>query len=391
MPGPAPARSSLASAFLAKLGKTKLMVGADMNEQVAESAPFDARYLYIAGGLADGNGTCSSCASGCTAKGVSCANTAGCGWWACWQDVSLPPGKYLRDFLDKAQANNQLPMLTYYELLQTGTAAEGSPEVVELNDVALMTRYYNDWRFVLQQVGTRTALMHIEPDLWGYAEKLNPDPHRQPAAVARANPTDCASQEESVAGFGRCLISMVRKYAPNAKVGLHASGWATGADATENRNPSFDVAADGRKVADFLLECGAGESDYVVLYVSDRDAGWRRAQGAANPFWDATGATLPNFKQAFAWGKAVTERMMLPSLWWSIPLGNMSLPNVVNRWQDNKLDYFFAHAAEVAASNAFGMLFGSGEVNQTNPSTDGGNLVMQVRTLAAAGGQAVCR
>jgi hypothetical protein len=83
--------------------------------------------------------------------------------------------------------------------------------------------------------------------------------------------------------------------------------------------------------------------------------------------------------------------MMLPSLWWSIPLGNMSLPNVANSWQDNKLDYFFAHAAEVAASNAFGMLFGSGETHQTNPSTDGGNLVSQVKRLAAAGGQAACR
>src|SRR5205085_12002958 len=140
---------------------------------------------------------------------------------------------------------------------------------------------------LLQQLGSRAALLHIEPDLWGYAEKANSDPHQVAAAVSRANSADCAGQEDSVAGLGRCLIGMVRKYAPNAKVGLHASSWGTGIDTHENTNPSFDIQGEAQKLADFLLACGAGDSDYVVVEASDRDAGYYRSLGK-NAFWDAT-------------------------------------------------------------------------------------------------------
>jgi hypothetical protein len=221
----------MASPLLSQLDKSKLLVGADMTDAVAASARFDVRSMYLAGGLADGAGTCASCASGCSAAGKSCANSAGgCGWWGCWQDDSIAPGKYVRDLLNKTLEMGQLPMVTYYELLQTSQVAEGSPEVAALANAALMTRYFNDWRFLLQQLGSRAALLHIEPDLWGFAEKSGSDPHKLAAAVSHANATDCSAQEDSVAGLGRCLIGMVRKYAPNAKVGLQASAWGTGID-----------------------------------------------------------------------------------------------------------------------------------------------------------------
>jgi hypothetical protein len=99
---------------------------------------------------------------------------------------------------------------------------------------------------------------------------------------------------------------------------------------------------------------------------------------------------LPNFHQAFTWTQALTERMGKPALWWQLPLGNMSLPNVVHEWQDNRVDYFFSHPAEVARTNAFGMVFGAGEARQTNPSTDHLNFVTKVQQLVAAGGQGAC-
>jgi hypothetical protein len=392
--GVTPAASCIATPLLQQLGMvggTKLLVGADMTDSVAEQAPFAIRYLYLAGGLADGTGTCNSCTIGCTAAGASCGNSsAACGWWGCWQDLSLSPGQYVRDLIAKTKATGQLPMITYYELLQTSRVVEGDAEVtVAVRDVALMTRFFNDWRFVLLQIGTSPALLHVEPDFWGYAEKLNQDPHQLPAAVATANPVDCLGQENSVAGMGRCLIAMVRKYAPKAKVGLHGSGWGTGTDAISNRNPLLDVAAEGRRLADFLLACGGGEADFVGIDLADRDAGFERTLGI-DTFWDVTNATLPNFLQAFAWARALTERLGRPALWWQLPLGNMSLPDVDRAWQDNKLDYFFSHTADVARTNAFGLVFGAGEVRQTNPSTDHGNLISKVQGLSAAGGQLAC-
>ncbi|HEY6051733.1 MAG TPA: hypothetical protein VIZ58_10820, partial [Thermoanaerobaculia bacterium] len=128
-----------------------------MEDSIAELARFDIRYLYLAGGLADGSGPCSSCGSGCTG-----------GWWGCWQDASLPPGQYLRTLIAKTQAipktqdGGQVPLITYYELLQTSKVAEGSAEIAALRDATLMARYFKDWRFVLQQIGTVSALLHIE-------------------------------------------------------------------------------------------------------------------------------------------------------------------------------------------------------------------------------------
>jgi hypothetical protein len=366
------------------------MVGADMSAAVAESAPFDVRSMYLAGGVADGTGICSSCASGCTSEGVSCASSAGCGWWGCWQDISESPGQYVRDFVDATASKRQLPMITYYELLHTSRVQEGAPEVFALGDIALMTRYFNDWRFLLHQIGGRPALLHLEPDLWGYAEQLNPDPHKLAAAVASANAADCAGHENSIAGLGRCLIAMVRKYAPGAKVGLHASPWGTSRDTVSNRDPSLDVAAEAEKLGNFLAACGAGDADFVVVEASDRDAGYEQSRGNRT-FWDATNVALPNFHQAFRWAQALTERLSKPALWWQLPLGNMAQPNTVTHWQDNRVDYFFQHSDEVAATNAFGMVFGAGESQQTNPSTDGGNLVAKVRALEAGGGQEVCR
>ena len=99
-----------------------------MDDAAAASAPFDLRYLYLAGG------------------GLPSATTAGCSgasgdWWGCWQDAALPPGQYVKDFVAKSAARAQLPLVTYYELLQASGASEGAGEVTATNDAALMASF----------------------------------------------------------------------------------------------------------------------------------------------------------------------------------------------------------------------------------------------------------
>jgi len=387
----ASASTCLVGDLLDGVGRDHLLVGASMSDAVAESAPFDLRYVYLSGGLFDGSGPCSSCASGCTAGGQSCANSNpnGCAWWGCWQYDQDPPGAYVRDFVAGEQALGQIPMLTYYEILQSSGASEGAGEVAAAANVALMGRYLADWRFVLQSIGQSVAFLHVEPDFWGFAEQVDDDPHAIPAAVASANPTDCTGQENSIAGLGRCMIAMVRKYAPNARVGLHGSGWATKIDVLLNQSPTLDVAGEADKLGAFLVGCGADQADFVVVDASDRDAGYYTSIGR-DTWWDASNTTLPDFVQAFAWSRALAERVGRPVVWWQLPVGNMSLPNVSTEWQDNRVDSFFAHTDELAASDAAAIAFGAGASGQTTPSTDGGNLVAKTQAYAAAGGQAAC-
>jgi hypothetical protein len=381
----------LGASLLSSLGKSTLMVGASMQDATAKAAPFDLRYLYLSGGFFDGNSPCASCASNCTAGGNTCSNSGGgCAWWGCWQYDQDPPGAYARNFFSTAQGDGQIPMITYYQILQASGVSEGAPEVTQAaTDAAFMTRYFADWRFLLQQIGSAVVLLHIEPDFWGYAEQTGQGPHALAAAVATANPTDCASEENSIAGFGRCLISMVRKYAPNARVGLHASAWSTNVDVAENTNASFDVAAEAQKTAAFLGACGADVSDFLVVEASDRDAGYYQSIGR-NSWWDATNQTLPDFHQDFAWLTALSEAANVPLIDWQLPVGNMSLPNQTNAWKDNRVDYFFAHTGELAATHMVGFAFGAGAGGQTTPETDNGNLVAKTNAYRQAGGQKLC-
>lgn len=379
----------MASRFLGSVGKDRLLVGASMEDTTAAQAPFDVRYLYLAGGLFDSSDACTSCTSGCATNGTSCAN-GGCGWWGCWQDVSLSPGEYARSFIRRAKQNNQLPFITYYEQLHTSRAGEGQQQVTALNNTAVMGRYFADWRFLLKQLGSERVLLHIEPDLWGYLQYFsNSNARSVPVAVASANAVDCAGQENNAAGLGRCMIAMVRKYAPNAKVGLHASAWATRIDVSQNKDAAFDVVAEANKVADFLKDVGAAEGDFIVVEASDRDAGYYETQGRQS-WWDATDTTLPHFRQAFTWVRALSERLGKPNFWWQLPVGNMALPNRTNQWRDNRVDYFFAHTSELATAHGVGFAFGAGAGGQTTPETDNGNLVAKVRAYQQAGGQTAC-
>ena len=382
--------SCMGATFLSSLGKSTVMIGATMEDATANSAPFDGRYLYLSGGFFDGTDPCSSCATACTSNGTSCANTAGCGWWGCWQWDQDPPGQYVVTLISttkaatyNGQAHPQTPMFTYYEVLQASGVSEGAAEAGALNNQAFLHKYFADFRLVLQKIGTNQALLHIEPDFWGYVEQAGSDPHALPAPVTGANPTDCGSVENSVAGVARCLIAMTRKYASNAKIGLHASGWATNMDVLSNSSASFNVVGEGTKLGNYLVALGAREGDFIVADMSDRDAGYYQKQGR-NTWWDATNATLPNFHQAFTWAKAVSDTVGKPIIWWQIPIGNMSQNNTANHYQDNRVDYLFAHLDEVVAANGVGLFFGAGDGQQTTAETDGGNLVAKVKAYATA-------
>jgi len=399
------AGSCIGSSMLSKLGKNRLLVGVSTSDAAAAMAPFDLRYIYISGGLFDSPTPCTACGSSCTAAGKVCTN--GCAWWGCY---NTPPGMYAGYFMQAAAKPSpaQVPMFTYYELLQTAQAtftnfAEGAAEVTQAaTSTALMTRYYADWRFLLQQIGQNKALLHIEPDFWGYARQAG-SPTALAAAVASANPTDCGSLPNTIAGMGQCLISMVRKYAPNALVGLSSSAW----NVASNTNKSVDVTTDAKAVATFLAACGQGGADFVVVETSDRDAGYYQIVKGTNNWWDATDTTLPNYAQDLAWVKALTEALGTPALYWQTPVGNASQNNTTDHYQDNRVDYFFggsaagvqsaapttvpAHWSALAAAHVIGVAFGAGAGEQTTPETDGGYLVSKTKAYVSAGGQPLCQ
>ncbi|MBI5721486.1 MAG: hypothetical protein HZC37_27765 [Burkholderiales bacterium] len=350
------------------MGRDSLMIGATMEDATAAAAPFDARYRYLAGGIRPA-GTCTAtCAPDCA------------DWWGCWQDPALPPGQYLLDHLRttaaaawQGSARPQMPVITYYEILQSLQVAEGAAEVAAVNDAAFLGRYLDDWRFLLQRIGDARVMLHIEPDFWGFVRQVNENPHAVPAPVAQANPTDCSAHENSMAGLARCMIAMTRKYAPMAAVGLHASPW------------DYTVAGDGAAVSAFMVALGAADGDFVVTDPADRDAGYYSSLGQDRWWTDASAA------QYLAWSRQVADGVGRPTVIWQVPLGNMAQNNTRNHWQDTRLDYLFAHLREVALAGIVALLFGAGMPDQTTPESDGGNLVARTTANWRAGGTALCQ
>jgi hypothetical protein len=389
----------IGSSLLSAVGKDRLMVGVSLSsdsDPVGTEAPFDLRYVYISGGLFTSPTPCTACGSSCSSS-----------WWGCY---NTPPGMYATYFMQAAAATSppQIPMFTYYELLQTADAtftgfAEGTAEVTQAaTSVSLMTRYFNDWRFLLRQIGQTQAFLHIEPDFWGYVRQAG-DPTTLAAAVATANPTDCASLPNTIAGMGQCMIKMVRTYAPKAFVGLQASAWNIAGNSTSG----VDVTTDATQVAAVLAACGQSSADFVVVETSDRDAGYYQIVEMADKWWDPTDATLPNYQQDLTWIKALTEALGTPALYWQTPLGNANQNNMTNHYQDNRVDYFFggsaaqvesgtpvtvpSHWSELAASHVIGVAFGAGASGPTTPDTDGGYLVSKTKAYVSGGGQALCQ
>jgi hypothetical protein len=390
----------LGSSLLTALGKQRLMIGVSTDNTTAAEAPFDLHYIYISGGVFDSAAPCTTCDATCTAAGKSCAS-GGCGWWGCYDS---PPGAYASDFISSCAGFTPaaIPMFTYYEIFQTaqGTFSnfqQGTPEVTQAAvSTSLMTRYFADWRFLLQQIGQGVAFLHIEPDFWGFARQAG-SATALPAAVASANPTDCGSLPNTIAGMGQCMISMVRKYAPHAFVGLSASAW----NIATNTDKSVDPTTDATQAASFLAACGQSSADFIVVETSDRDAGYYQSIGQ-DTWWDPTNTNLPDFDQDITWVQALTEALGTPALYWQTPLGNAT-----TTYEDNRVDYFFggnaaqvdsgppvmvpSHWSQLAAAHVIGAAFGAGTTGQTTPATDGNNLINKTKAYVAAGGQALCQ
>ena len=360
-----------AAAAGAKLGVSQLLVGGSMDDADFALAPFDLRYRYVSGNVPSG-GPCASCASGCFVDGQSCDNNNGCAWWGCWQYDQDPPGRFVADFLSNAAAAGAVPMITQYIWFSVAGNVEGGPEVAALTDGSRVSAFLADHRFlcsVMAEDPSIPAILHLEPDLWGYGEQISADPESIPAAVSAAAAPECAGLPDTFAGLARCMLAIARAEAPNVLVGFHASAWGAGADALTNSDPGFDLSGHAQQTADFLSALGAGDADLVVVEMSDRDAGFN------NRWWDDSDATLPNFSQAIAWVQALGEALELAPLWWQVPYGHMALENQCDRYQDNRVDYFFDHAQAFADGGALGMAFGAGAGCMTTPASDDGHFV----------------
>ncbi|MBC3930504.1 hypothetical protein [Undibacterium curvum] len=303
-----------------------------------------------------------------------------------WVGWNSPTGAYASMVASDAASLGAVPMYTLYQM-----ASQGDGNTTWLTDTTLMTQYWNNVRTLFQKIQAtgKPALVNVEPDFWGYIQRIynasgvitayQTEPGRVAIAVASANSSECNTQPNTAVGMVSCMISMARNYAPNAYLGFPPSGFP-------------DLLA---QEPAFMQKLGAGKADFVVMQTSDRDAGCylsnavdcRSAGGTGDisqTYWDTS-----NFQWAFsqaaqyssgsynAAGVYTPPVYSLPLIWWQTPMGTPAAANgtgtasaTASPWRDNRMDYFLNNPAQLTAMNTFAVVFGSGAASQTNLSND---------------------
>ncbi len=287
-----------------------------------------------------------------------------------WPDYD-PGGTFVTKIAANAVQRGVVPMFTLYQ-----AAARGETRMDVLADQDFMTRYWYGVRLLFEKLREldRPAMVHLEPDFWGFAQqaaRLTGEPSDVRAIVGTLV-SECADLPADVSGMGRCILRLARDRAPKVAVGFHASG--------------FGAIGRPKRVAKFLGQCGALEADFVVVDALDRDAGCFEAgdpycqRSELAVYWDEKNERSPSFREHFEWARTIHERLGLPVLWWQVPLGVPSdIPGgTPKRYRDNRVRYFFDHTDELEEAGGFGAAFGVGAPNQTDITTDGGQFARAV-------------
>ena len=295
-------------------------------------ARVDARYQYLAGGVNTGHG------------------------WATWN----PDGTFASSYVRESLAAHVIPVLTYYQLLQSSDAAGGSEQardLAHLRDASLMRAYWRDFSLLLRRVasaaGRHLAIIHVEPDLWGYLEQA------RATGLARS--------------FARHLVALRDRLAPHVLLAWHLSVWGTDEDPTYSKPSVAHMDVLAARSAAFYKSLHV-RFDLVFNDVTDRDAGFYRViEGNPQTAWSAA-----DFHRHDVYIAGFVRRTHLPVVLWQLPLGDSFENDTWDHFRDNRLQWWFGggassrHLLATARAGVIGFLFGAGADGNTTPQTDHG-------------------
>ena len=268
-----------------------------------------------------------------------------------------------------------------------------------------MTRYYADWRFLLQQIGqSERAPPHRARLLGLRAARRAPDVarrrrrQRQPDRLRRRCPN-------TIAGMGQCMISDGPQVRAERAGGAHASAWDEH-DVAGNTNKSVDVATDAKS---------RGRVSGGLRAEQRRLRGRRDQRPGRRLLPDRRGRTAGGTRRhrrcpttrRIRLGEGADRGAGKPALYWQTPVGNASQNNTADHYQDNRVDYFFggsaagsrarppttvpAHWSALGAAHVIGVAFGAGEGTRPCPRPTAATWSPKTKAYVSAGGQPLCQ
>jgi hypothetical protein len=293
------------------------------------AAPFRFRYQYLAGGVNTGHG------------------------WATWN----PGGSFVSMYVADSAARGIVPVFSYYMLLQSkpGGADEAAADLGNLRNAATMRAYWEDLELFFRRAEAKgTVVLHLEPDLWGYAEQAARGDDARTVPVTGVG---------SVAGFARRIVGLRDRLAPNVLLAWHLSGWGTKEDILYSKPPLAHVDELARRAARFYRSLGAA-FDLVFTDESDRDAAFKeKIYGDGGKSWWSAGDYRRHVRFLATFSRESRKRVVV----WQIPLGNTLMRAQDNSWghfQDNHVQTVLggsrAQLRAYAQAGVIAFLFGGG-------------------------------
>jgi hypothetical protein len=345
--------------------------------------------------------------------------------WTTWANGN---GSYALQYARRDALHGFIPVFSYYQLFQSNgscnSCSEARKDLSNLNNVSTMASFYRDFRLLMQRLGSgtyggvtgfgRTAIVHVEPDLSGYAEQavLDNAAHCFGFCVAQGNsPADLRASVASSGlgvlsgypntyqGFNWALLHLRDLYAPHVLLAFHVSGWATGPDVNGDTSTTMNAATLGKTAGSFAARSGITEANHPVGLsrwnlifndVANHDA------GNGGRWWDRDNRTFPNFSrwETYIYNvSAVSTRRVVV---WQVPMGNQYFDtenDSTGHTQDNRAEYFFAHIGQLVNNGLIGMIFGTGtdgNTSVTDPERDGVKNYPSFCTAAGVSSGVVC-
>jgi hypothetical protein len=204
-----------------------------------------------------------------------------------------------------------VPVFTFYQLLQIGQNAgvtgASEAEIVRqvLADPDLMRTYFDNFVFVLETLAALDppSLLHVEPDsfgfmMWAMGVEGNDDATSIAVQVAGSGHPDLGAFADNASGFGHALVALRDAYAPEVRLGWHASNFRAG---------QFPEVVTGFYGA-------MGDWDVLVSehpHLEPDELAW----------WDPWDEAA--LETNLAWCDAVTSAAGVPILLWQLPIGTV--------------------------------------------------------------------
>jgi hypothetical protein len=310
-------------------------------------------------------------------------HNSGVPWAVCYQYLSsgvLPSQTWATNwgtnfafnYAVTAHAAGCIPEFDYYQLVPTTGEQGAAAEQSTLNNASIMADYYKDFTTLMQQMHQYggKAVVHVEPDMWGFLEQVNANPAAIAVSVASSGNSDVGAYPNTLAGFGQALLHLRDLYAPNVIMAAHVSTWMW----SLSTDPSLNVTQIAKNDAAFMTRTGTWDLFYTDI--SDRDSAYYQyvvGDGGAH-WWDTTNEKYPNFNRLNVWAGAFTTAAQKRLAIWQIPVGNTlmkSCNNTNDHYQDNREQYWLENypnnsaVSSLAQAGVIGLLFGGGASGTT--------------------------